>query len=137
MDQEAVLRLIGEAFGRSLYEIMQEPYDWNGRYWEQRALFESALGNHPQARSYAEHSLLVHRHPFAFNTLGTILGRIALQSADTESLREAIQNLKYARDERRWEASEHPYTTFFTTMIRFGQKWGTFGRANATTQRLR
>ena len=110
--------------GRKLYEVMQEPYDWNGRYWEQRALFESELGYHAQARSYAEHSLQIHRHPFAFNTLGTVLGRIALQSGDIGILREAIKSLENARDERRWEASEHPYFTFFTTMIKFGEKWG-------------
>ena len=124
MDEETVMRLLGHLDGRKLYASMQAPYDWNGRYWEQRALFESGLGNHPEARSYAEHSLQLHRHPFAFNTLGTILGRIAVQTGDAETLSEAIENLESARDERRWEASEHPYVTFFSLMIRFGQAWG-------------
>ena len=124
MDQETVMRLLGPLRGRELYEMIQEPYDWNGRYWEQRALFESELGNHAQARSYAEHSLRIHRHPFALNTLGTVLGRIALQNGDVDTLREAIKNLELARDGRRWEASEHPYITFFATMIKFGETWG-------------
>ena len=124
MNQETVMRLVGAQNGRRLYETMQASYDWNGRYWEQRALFESELGNHTQARSYAEHSLQIHRHPFAFNTLGTILGRIAVQDGNVDTLREAIKNLESARDERRWEASEHPYITFFTSMIRFGETWG-------------
>ena len=124
MDQESVRRLIGPVRGRELYELLQEPYDWNGRYWDQRALFESALGNHSQARSYAEHSIKTHPHPFAFNTLGTVLGRMAIQDGDTSALRESIRYLEYARDRQRWDASEHPYVTFFTTMIRFGQEWG-------------
>ena len=124
MDQESVMRLIGPVLGRNLYETIQESYDWNGRYWEQRALFESELGNHAQARSYAEHSLKTHYHPFALNTLGTVLGRMAVQDGDTDVLREAIRNLEYARDRPRWDASEHPYVTFFTIMIRFGQEWG-------------
>lgn len=124
MDQATIRRLVGPEHGRRLYEFMEKHYDWNGRYWEQRALFESNLGNHSQARSYAEHSLKVHRHPFAFNTLGTILGRIAIQDGDARVLGEAIENLQFGRDERRWEASEHPYVTYFTTIIRFGEKWG-------------
>ena len=124
MDQESVMRLLGPIHGRTLYEVMQGSYDWNGRYWDQRALFESELGNHAQARSYAEHSLQIHHHPFALNTLGTVLGRIAVQDGDPDTLREAIRNLEYARDQRRWDASEHPYVTFFTTMIKFGQAWG-------------
>ena len=124
MDQESVMRLVGSDLGRTLYEVIQDPYDWNGRYWDQRALFESELGNHAQARSYAEHSLKTHHHPFALNTLGTVLGRMAVQGGDIEVLKEAIRNLEYARDQRRWDASEHPYVTFFTTMVRFGQEWG-------------
>ena len=118
------MRLIGARYGSNLYETMQAPYDWNGRYWEQRALFESELGHHAQARSYAEHSLQILWHPFALNTLGTVLGRIALQSGDVDTLREAVKNLEQARDERRWDASEHPYVTFFNAMIKFGETWG-------------
>ena len=124
MDQETVIRLVGPDQGRKFYELLEEYCDWNGRYWEQRALFESDLENHAQARSYAEHSLTIHRHPFAFNTLGTILGRIAVQGGNPEFMREAIENLQHARDERRWETSEHPYVTYFNMMLRFGEKWG-------------
>ena len=124
LDQETVMRLLGPQDGRALYEVIQESLDWNGRYWEQRALFESELGNHAQARSYAEHSLKILRHPFALNTLGTVLGRIALQDGDVDTLREAIKNLEFSRDERRWEASEHPYVTFFQTIVKFGEDWG-------------
>ena len=124
MDQDIILRLVDPDQGREFYDYIQEPYDWNGRYWEQRALFESGLGNHAQARSYAEHSLWIHRHPFAFNTLGTILGRIAVQEGSANTLMEAIDNLERARDEPRWESSEHPYTTYFRLMINFGSQWG-------------
>ena len=124
LDQETVMRLLGPRDGRALYEVIQESLDWNGRYWEQRALFESELGNHAHARSYAEHSLKILRHPFALNTLGTVLGRIALQNGDVDILREAIKNLELARDERRWEDYEHPYVTFFQTIVKFGEEWG-------------
>ena len=107
-----------------MFGAIQDVYDWNGRYWDQRALFESRLGNHAQARSYAERSLLILRHPFAFNTLGTVLGRAAIQNADIDALRESINHLKASRDGRAWNTSEHPYTTFFSTMIRFGQECG-------------
>ena len=124
MDQETIVRLVGPQFGREVYEHMEALYDWNGRYWEQRALFESSLGNHPQARSYAEYSLKIHWHPFALNTLGTVLGRIAVDNGDSDALRDAIEHLERARDQRRWDESEHPYVTFFSTMIKFGETWG-------------
>ena len=124
MDQETVIRLVGPQFGRQIYEHMEGLYDWNGRYWEQRALFESGLGNHHQARSYAEHSLQIHWHPFALNTLGTVLARIAVDHGDADALREAIKHLDQARYQRRWDESEHPYVTFFSMMVRFGETWG-------------
>ena len=124
MRQTTIMRLIGEREGRISYGSIQDCYDWNGRYWEQRALFESACNNHTQARSYAEHSISIHAHPFAFNTLGTILGRIAIADGDPDVLRSAISNLNNARDQSRWDTIEHPYITFFTTVNRFGERWG-------------
>ena len=124
MDEETIARLVGPENGRSVYEGIQSSYDWNGRYWEQRALFESRLGNNPRARSYAERSLQISHHPFALNTLGTILGRIAIEDEDVDKLREAFKHLRAARDARNWSTSEHPYVTFFTTINRFAQAYG-------------
>ncbi len=124
LNQETVSRHLGDRLGRQFYDQISDPYDWNSRFWEQRALFESRLGNHAQARSYAEFSLHRHEHSFGFNTLGTVLGRFAIQIGDTSMLHEAVRNLEHARESRRWDESEHPYVTFFTTMIRFGQEWG-------------
>ena len=124
MDEETVMRLIGPKHGRSFYEHIEDAYRWNGRYWDQRALFESSLDYHDLARSHAEYSLQIHWHPFALNTLGTVLGRIAIATGDADTLREATEYLQRSRDRDQWEASEHPYVTFFTTMIRFGEKWG-------------
>ena len=124
LDEEAVMRLVGRRKGRDLYDAVQKLFDWNGRYWDQRALFESRLGNNAQARSYAERSIQVQAHPFAFNTLGTILGRIAFQSGDVEKLRECVKNLESSRDRLTRDTSEHPYITFFSTMNKFGQEWG-------------
>ena len=136
MDQESVMRLLGPIYGRNLYEVMQGSYDWNGRYWDQRALFESELGNHAQARSYAEHSLQIHPHPFALNTLGTVLGRIAVQDGDPDTLREAIRNLEYARDQRRWDASEHPYVTFLHDDDQIWTSMGSCSHTNSASKRL-
>lgn len=124
LDEENVMRLLGGDIGRQLYDSLQPTYDWNARYWDQRALFESALDDHERARSYAEHALQINRHPLSLNTLGTILGRIAVRDGDPEVLREAIRMLEDGRDYRQWDASEHPYVTFFTTIIRYGQGWG-------------
>ena len=124
LNHGTVSRHLGDRLGRQFYDQISDPYDWNSRFWEQRALFESSLGNHAQARSYAEFSLHRLEHPFGFNTLGTVLGRFAIQIGDSSMLHEAVRNLEHARELRRLEGSEHPYVTFFTTMIRFGQEWG-------------
>ena len=79
MDQQTVSRLIGTQTARTWYESIREFYDWNGRYWDQRALLESKLGEHETARSYAERSIQVHPHSFGYNTLGTVLLRMAIQ----------------------------------------------------------
>lgn len=124
MDEANIRHLVGYEKGREIYEAIQKAYDWNGRYWEQRALFESSVGNDTVARSYAERSLQISSHPFAYNTLGTILGRIADATGDLDILRESINALRSARDAPGWDTSEHPYVTFFSMMIRFGRKHG-------------
>ena len=124
MDQDTVSRLIGRRNARVWYEELREFYGWNGRYWDQRALLESNLENHETARSYAERSIQVHSHSFGYNTLGTVLLRMAIKLGSGESLVEGIGYLERARDFRNWGEREHPFVTFFSSLIRFAEAWG-------------
>ena len=124
MNHQIVIRDAGEVGGRSWYEALRSHYDWNGRYWDQRALFESYFEQHKTARSYAERSIYVHPHSFGYNTLGTVLFRIAIRQGSVPALNDGIRHLSSAKDFRDWESREHPFTTFFTSMIRFAQAWG-------------
>ena len=124
MNYQIVVRHAGEHGGRSWYESLRQHYDWNGRYWDQRALFESRFERDETARSYAERSIQVHRHSFGYNTLGTVLLRIAIRQGTVDALINGIENLHQAKDFRDWESREHPFTTFFTSLIRFVNAWG-------------
>ena len=124
MHHETVMRDTGEHDARKWYDELRQYYDWNGRYWDQRALLESAYGQHEVARSYAERSIQVHRHSFGFNTLGTVLLRMAIRHGSVEALREGIENLEVTKSFQDWGDREHPFTTFFTSLIRYASEWG-------------
>ena len=124
MNHDLIARIAGENEGRTWYDELRPYYDWNGRYWDQRALFESRYGQHETARSYAERSIQVHRHSFGFNTLGTVLLRTAIKRGATGELLEGIKNLDNAKDFAEWGSREHPFTTFFTSLIRYSQEFG-------------
>ena len=136
MNHSTIIRIVGrqnEQEAREWYENLREYYDWNGRYWDQRALLESRFGEHETARSYAERSIQVHRHSFGFNTLGTVLLRMAINLGSDESLLLGIRNLEIARGFQDWGEREHPFVTFFTSLIRFAEAWG----INAVPHRAR
>ena len=133
MDRATVLRLVGPEKAREWYDQMREYYHWNGRYWDQRALLESGFGAHETARSYAERSIQVHNHSFGYNTLGTVLLRMAINQGNAESLIDGIKNLERARGFQNWGEREHPFVTFFTSLLRFSENWG----INAIPQQAR
>ena len=124
MNHQTVARISGAIGGRDWYENLLSSYDWNGRYWDQRALFESQFGEHETARSYAERSIQVHPHPFGYNTLGTVLLRMAISRGVLEALDNGIENLERAKGFRDWGPREHPFTAFFTSLIRYAGVWG-------------
>ena len=124
MNHEFVVRTSGEHDGRKFYDDLREYYDWNARYWDQRALFESRFDNHETARSYAERSVQVHSHPFGYNTLGTVLLRMAVRQGSIDALNDGIDNLARSKNFREWGRREHPFTAFFTSLIRFAEVWG-------------
>ena len=124
MNHEIVIRTCGQEEGRSWYERLRPYYDWNGRYWDQRALFESRFERHETARSYAERSVQVHPHPFGYNTLGTVLLRMAIKQGSVNSLDEGVKNLRLSKAFRAWGRREHPFTGFFTSLVRYAESWG-------------
>ena len=124
MNHQVVLRNAGEEGGRDWYENLRNYYDWNGRYWDQRALFESRCEQHETARSYAERSVQVHRHSFGHNTLGTVLLRMAIQRGSVDLLLQGVRHLTEAKEFRGWGMREHPFVTFFSFMNRFARQWG-------------
>ena len=123
-----VLWLVGENRGRDFYEAVAPEYSWNGRFWDQRALFEMRLGDLGRARSYAERSVDEHRHPYAFTTLGRVLMSVAERSGSLDDVRDAIAALDEARGAsrawRHWQPDEYPYTTFFAGLLAFASAHG-------------
>ena len=123
-----VLWLVGERRGREFYEAVAPEYSWNGRFWDQRALFEMRLGDLGRARSYAERSVHEHPHPYSFTTLGRVLMSVAERSGDIGEVREAINALNNARGTyrnwRSWQPDEYPYNTFFSGLVAFANAHG-------------
>ena len=69
--EDAVSRFIsGDA--DDFYSVIQAEWDWNSRYWEQRAL---GILHFDMERSlrYARHAVSIEEHPYTLNTLATIL----------------------------------------------------------------
>ena len=132
-----VMWLVGESRGRDFYEAVAPEYSWNGRFWDQRALFEMRLGDLGRARSYAERSVHEHPHPYAFTTLGRVLMGVAERSGELEEVREAINALNEARGIfrkwRYWQPDEYPYTTFFAGLLAFVNAHG-FGALDSSAR---
>ena len=127
MQHDNLSRMVGFDDAERWYEDVRPFYEWNGRFWDQRALLASDHEDYASARSYAERSVRMDPHPFATNTLGTVLMHIAAHTGDTSELLEAISALRESKDSprrREWYADEHPYVTFFRGCIRFAERVG-------------
>lgn len=127
MDAHVVWSWVGKRLAPNWYMQLVPEYDWNARFWEQRALVELRSRRFPQARSFAERALELHEDPFTMNTLGTVLMRMAIHYYEPGSARsnavlwEAIEHLRESRrlGEGRFE---HPYITFFTYALGYSQR---------------
>ena len=127
MDKDSVISSSGSADrARDWYEALRNDFDWNGRYWDQRALLESDAGFHDRAYSYAKKSVSVHRHAFSLNTLGRVRLKAAvdprLNSDDAWAFfKEGASFLQESAAHARGfgEYYEHPYVTLFSYMSEF------------------
>lgn len=99
------------------YETVESEFDWNARYWEQRALAAAEFGLFEPAYSWAREAVTRHEDSFTLNTVGTVLMQRAASEASrerwpTDSFELAEAALAEARD-MEGAVSEYPYETFF------------------------
>ncbi len=117
MDHQVVQGWVGKGRVDKWYEDLVPSYDWNARFWEQRALAETTSGQFDRAESYAEHAVKLHRDPFTLNTLGTVLLRKAIEWCEPGSASSwdyYWRGVRYLRDSRTLAGEyQHPYVTFF------------------------
>jgi hypothetical protein len=121
-DSDKVVKPLLQNLTGEFYNLTQSSWEWNSRFWEQRALFtgetDLSLG-----LQYARHAVAIEAHPFALTTLGKLLiVQMERPSADRESsFGEAMECLSSAiqREESRGRISLHPFLTLFTGTVRY------------------
>lgn len=124
MDEQIVLRWMDVKLAQKFYEELRPFYDWDARYWEQRALAEARMDHLDKAMSFAETAILRHRDPFTLNTLGLILLRIAASSDYSGTMSHKDLYFKGVENLRESLAAgsgifPHPFRTFFTHTLRY------------------
>lgn len=122
LDADKVVQpLLGTA-AEGFYVSVQTQWEWNSRYWEQRALL-SAENDLDVALQYARHAVAIERHPFTLTTLGKILlrqmevapgGKEGLYGEAFESLSAAIES-----EARRLRITVHPFATLLSGTARY------------------
>jgi DNA polymerase III delta prime subunit len=105
------------------YGSLEELFGWNARFWEQRALALVRMDDLPQARSFAEKAVKIHKDIFTMTTLGNIALRQVVASLEAgekaiiDDYWEAVSLLREARDNRQ-TADDHSFSVFFNQSIR-------------------
>ena len=124
MDERIIVDWLGYKWAQKFYADLRPYYDWDARYWEQRALAESRMNHLEPAMSYAETAVNRNRDPFTLNTLGTILLRTAGSpdySGAAGTLDLYLKGVKHLHEslELGQDQFPHPYTTFFTHTLNY------------------
>ena len=120
--------LCGTERGEDFYASLEDFDGWNGRFWDQRAIWHLEQDDLNLARNYAEKSVAVHRHPFVLTLLGQTLFAMARRDGDGEVLVGGQEALRQARDGftnwRYWAEDEKPFEIFFEGLLQFRAQWG-------------
>jgi hypothetical protein len=112
--EQVVRNLLGD-FTEEFFKNTQESWQWNSRYWEQRALW-TEQSDIDTAIQYARHATAIESHPYPWTTLASILVR---KMEATSSLRdiifpeaiELLDNVFRFEERRGWRPTPHPYST--------------------------
>lgn len=125
---ERVTRPLLGALADDFYVSTRDSWQWNSRYWEQRALFTQAT-DIDAAIQFARHAVAIEAHPFPWTTLASLLAK-KMEAAATgfEALYGEIYDLltQVFRQEsaRSWRPTPHPYSALFHATNVFLEKGG-------------
>jgi len=131
MDLQLVQKVVNSNDVDAWYEEIREPYAWNARYWEQRAL--GLTDQLDRAYSYAQRAVSKHADAFTYNTLGTVLMRRASHRSTPSEARqrywgEANKALLKSRSDGRGRF-DFPFLTYMTFTVRVLEAAGTLDEA--------
>ncbi len=127
-DADKIVRPLLKARSEEFYVASQKGWEWNSRYWEQRALLiaDSDFG---RGLSYARHAVAIEEHSFPLTTLGKLLLKKMEQDTSERSavFGEAFEQLSAAirSEASRSRISVHPYSTLLDGAARFIELGGT------------
>ena len=104
------------------YIKVQKQWEWNSRYWEQRALLIADSDLELSLR-YARSAVAIERHPYSLTTLGKLLFRSMGSSSTSRELpyNEALQVLSEAIELERHHSriTVHPAATLLSGTVRY------------------
>lgn len=125
---EHITRLLLGSHADDFYVQTREAWQWNSRYWEQRALLTQAT-NIDTAVQFARHAVAIEAHPLPWTTLASLLVRkMEASSIGLDSLFSEIYDLltQVFKQEaaRGWRATPHPYSTLIHAAEVFLEKGG-------------
>ena len=121
-DADKVVKpLLGDQ-ATKLYELCQKDWEWNSRYWEQRALLTSEFDVELAIR-YARNAVSLEIHPHTLTTLGKILLRNMDSSgrprADVYSEAHDILTRAIKIEGFRSRITIHPFSTLLSGTLKF------------------
>jgi hypothetical protein len=111
----------------AFYDQTRRDWEWNSRYWEQRALLLAST-DLPRALSYARHAVAIELHPFSLTTLGKLL-MLQMESEPTSRATlfgEAFDHLTRAIEieAQRTRTTVHPFATLLGGVAKYVQLGG-------------
>lgn len=125
---ERVVRPLLREKAQDFYQVVQAAWQWNSRYWEQRAILTQDT-NIDHAIQFARHAVAIEEHPFPKTTLASLIVRkMELGRGPDEVLFDETYSLLESalRDEasRGWRPTPHPYSVLFHAISVFLKSGG-------------
>lgn len=120
-DADKIVKPLLGSGAENFYVSAQKKWEWNSRYWEQRALLSADIDLFT-ALQYARHAVAIEYHPFPLTTLGKVLLMVMEDPAERESaFGEAFDILCAAINFEGIHSriTVHPYTSLITGTARY------------------